>query len=168
MSHHHAAWQFICIAKKFTGEQLAEALQIDGRRVRRVLDFLLKHHRIKRLNSAVNKMKTTYLVIDTTPPPSAYVKRLNRPLVHQRLWNVCRINKTFTLYDLRSLGDAGEQCAKVYINSLVKSGLVRRFEQADATIYRLTYDIGPKHPIRVDGGMQCQNNGEFYPYREGR
>ncbi|WP_087022481.1 hypothetical protein [Thaumasiovibrio subtropicus] len=168
MSNRTLAWMYISKAKVFTGRQLASALDINGQRARNLIDFFLAHQHIRRIEQGENKMMAKYRVVRNAPPPLTYVKKMRRPKLYQRLWNVCRINKRFTLYDLRSLGDAGVTNTTAYLRALVRTGLVRQYDTPDGKVYRLMIDLGPKHPVRSNAGLTCQNTGTFYPYLEGR
>ncbi|WP_311567267.1 hypothetical protein [Photobacterium arenosum] len=166
MTKCHRAWTYACQFKKFTGNQLIEGAGLNGTGVRRLLRMLLENQRIEVIEKRNNMLESLYRIIDDTPLPTGKRPKSKRPRVQQRLWNVCRMTRNFSYFELRALAEAGESTTRRFVRCLVRSRIIRQLKSEDGEFFRLNVDLGRLHPIPVKGGMRCQNKEKFYPYQE--
>ncbi|UTV30193.1 hypothetical protein [Photobacterium atrarenae] len=172
MTKRELGWLFICQFGRegFTGNQLMAATEMNSTSAREFMRFLIKHNRIKKVMESDDIVSHVFILADDSPLPQRKkvmkTKKFERPGVHQRLWNTCRIMKVFNLFDLQSTASAGRTTAEHFLRYLVRARIVRKLNNPDVDTYRLNIDLGPKCPEVLEDGVHCPNREQFFPFKE--
>jgi predicted transcriptional regulator len=159
-------------ARVFTALELTKAVGMQRDTAKRFLRYLQDEKRVQVAQRARGRIATTYRVINTEPlsfgrRPS--FKHANP--ARQRVWNSCRILRTFTLHELAATSQTAYGTCCSYVKRLEQVGLVRKVrrhapEQGEYALFRLNVDVGHAHPIVRDDGVYCPGRNTLYPYKE--
>nr|WP_067289794.1 hypothetical protein [Marinobacterium profundum] len=158
----------------FTAVELAHSVGIARGRAKRFIRFLEEHKRVKLVQRGGGPVAATYRVISTEPlqfDKRASFTRANS--ARQRIWNSCRILRTFSLAELAATSQAAYATCCAYIKRLERVGLVRKVkrhapEHGNCALFRLNIDVGHAHPIVRNDGVFCPARNTLYPYKETR
>ncbi|UTW14506.1 hypothetical protein [Marinobacterium rhizophilum] len=167
-------------ARSFSAQQMAAATGLNLHTAKRFLSFLLEKRRLKVWRYGRGPLPTLYYLLDATPlvfdQPGAragYRVRTSRKpnTARQRIWNSCRILRTFTLNEVSATAQTAYVTCSAYIKRLERAGLVRKIKRHAAqdgefAIFRLNVDAGHPHPVVRNDGVFCPARNTLYPYKE--
>jgi len=185
MSSRRIAWNWIVRHSQqaerftFTAKQLAEGTSMNIHTAKRFLQFLRDKKRVAKVRIGRGCKPTLYRLADASPlefdvpgaRPGYRVRNSRHNSARQRIWNSCRILRTFTLNDLIATSKTAYVTSSAYVRWLERAGLVRKIKHHAAqtgefAVFRLNLDAGARHPIVRDDGVYCPNRHILYPYRE--
>lgn len=165
------AWRFLCICKRegadFSAVQVAEATEMNTGSARRFLRQLLRQGRLEVVWEGRCGLTHRYRLQDDSPLPLFQRKqRRKQPLVQQRIWNSCRILRTFSDVEVAATARASLITTRRYLSALERSRLLRRLAtEGSARHYRLNVDLGFESPELRTDGVYAPSRQQLYPYK---
>lgn len=168
MTQRQLAWSYITQfgEREFTGMQIVQAVELNNSRTRTLLKLLSEIGKIELVDKGPSILLNRYRVVDTSPIPNRFVrkKKINRPKVRQRLWNSCRVLKTFTMHDLCSTAAAALSTGKTFLRPLLKAKLVRKVNSQEGELFRLNGTFSCDCPTVKSNGVEI--GGRLFLFEE--
>lgn len=191
MSKRELAWKWMKQQGCFTTSEVANAIEMDLEQCRTTINKLKKQGFIIHTHGiGVTGRAKHYTVSNDAEPrlgkgakKGDSIKRQGKT-GQQLIWNTLRINRVVSVGMVVAVTKCNSKSVSLYLNNLEKAGYLRsqkvNTKLSNKAVIGLEStwllmlssadkpgETGPKAPILKRGkGMQDQNNGNFYPFRE--
>ncbi|SHO56074.1 hypothetical protein [Vibrio quintilis] len=182
MNIRQAIWEYISSHPNCRAEDLSAHLDIPITPCRNAIHGLIQKGLIHKTDGTGHVGRPFKYQVSTDEPPvwgkspGGKIKIRSKKTNRQKLWNNMKISKKFTVSDLLSTLEIGENTARNYLTYLVKGGYVIEKSRAPnkkrlspssgkEIEWFLIKDTGRLAPIVRHDGLWDQNEQKFYPFK---
>lgn len=164
---HREAWQFMLTSRNpVSAKMIADATGMATESAKAFIRKLQAQGRLQRVWVGRDSLTHTYRVIDRSPLPAAN-RKLKRPPAAQRIWNSCRMLRTFSADEVVATAQVAESTVMRFIRGMQKANLLKTMADPDlGQLYRVAFDLGSKPPVIQADGVYVPSRDKLYGFKE--